>query len=229
MRFDHLVHVGLPGVEEFLGRLRRGGAGGALLFGAGQLRGFAEAGRGPQGVNLVKQIADRRVGRETRGGVGLTAFGGNPELVDRAFLALLFRGPLHELLGLTGGIGHALDFTMAFDGKALDRLAGFGNAVDHAAGPARLDADDDDRGHIGIAAGTDQGAKVQLQIFAELQPPIVVRQSHAALDVVRHLFASGVGKVIEGQNHHVVANADAPVLPAVAHEGMLAHLTTSWS
>src|SRR3546814_16149287 len=70
---------------------------------------------------------------------------------------------------------------------------------------------------------------MQLEVLAELQPPVVVRQREAAVDVVGHLFAGGVGEVIQRQDHHVVADADAAILPPEAEEFLRAHLTTSWS
>jgi hypothetical protein len=39
--------------------------------------------------------------------------------------------------------------------ETLGRLAGLGDAVDDAPGPARLDADDDDRGDVRISPGAD--------------------------------------------------------------------------
>src|SRR3546814_6871981 len=70
---------------------------------------------------------------------------------------------------------------------------------------------------------------MQLEVLAELQPPVVVRQREAAVDVVGHLFAGGVGEVIQRQDHHVVADADAAILTPEAEEFLRAHLTTSWS
>ena len=119
---------------------------------------------------------------------------------------------------------------MALDGEALDRLAGLGNALDDAAGPARLDADYDHCRHVGIAAGADQGPEMQFQVFAELQAPIVVRQRQAAVDVVGDLLAGRVGQVVERQDDHMIADADAAVLAPKAEEFLRAvMLTTSWS
>src|SRR3546814_7195305 len=82
-------------------------------------------------------------------------------------LALQLGRPLHEFLGLARGVRHHLDLAVTLDGEAFHRLAGLANAVDHAAGPLRLDADDDDRGDVGALAGADQGAEVQLEVLAE--------------------------------------------------------------
>src|SRR3546814_20008200 len=104
---------------------------------------------GAEVVELVDEVADRRVGGEARGGIRLAALGRDPELVDRAGLALQLGRPLHEFLGLARGVRHHLDLAVTLDGEAFHRLAGLANAVDHAAGPLRLDADDADSGSVG--------------------------------------------------------------------------------
>ena len=40
-------------------------------------------------------------------------------------------------------------------------------------------------GDVRVRAGADHGAEMQIQVFAELQPAVGVRQRHRALDVVR--------------------------------------------
>ncbi len=60
---------------------------------------------------------------------------------------------------------------------------------------------------------------MELEILAELEPAIGVRQGHGALDEVGHRLAGGVREVVEGQQDDVVAHADAAVLAAPAHEG----------
>ena len=122
---------------------------------------------------------------------------------------------------------------MPLDAEAHDRLAGGGDAIDHALRPAVLDPDHDDGGDIRIRTRADQGAEVQIEIRAELQPPIRMRQGHHTLDVVRHRLGRRVGQIIHGQDDHVVAHAHAAVLAPVAPElGFLADhlaLTTAWS
>ena len=54
--------------------------------------------------------------------------------------------------------------------------------LDDAVGPLRLDADHDHGGHVRIAADAGQRAEGQLQVLAELQPAVGVRQRHGALD-----------------------------------------------
>jgi hypothetical protein len=59
---------------------------------------------------------------------------------------------------------------------------------------------------------------VEVEIGAELQPAIRVRQGHHPLDVVGHSLAGGVGDVVDRQDDDVVADADAAVLAPVAEE-----------
>src|SRR3546814_16550155 len=64
---------------------------------------------------------------------------------DRAFLAHYLGCVLDVFLGDPAGVGDGLDLAVALQREALDRLAGLADALDDAAGPARLDADDPDR------------------------------------------------------------------------------------
>src|SRR5690606_16110389 len=73
-------------------------------------------------------------------------------------------------------------------------------------------------GDVGVRPGADQGAEVQIEVGTELQPPVRVRQRERALDVVLHRLAGGIGQIVDGQDHHVVAHADAPVFPTIAPE-----------
>src|SRR3546814_11122772 len=88
-----------------------------------------------------------------------------------------------------------------------------------------LDADDDDRGDVGALAGADQGAEVQLEVLAELQAPVVVRQREAAVDVVCHLLAGGVGELVPRQDDDAVADADTTVLAPLAEDSTRCHPT----
>src|SRR3546814_11599842 len=94
---------------------------------------------------------------------------------DLAFLAHYLGFVLDVFLGDPAGVGDGLDLAVALQREALDRFAGLADALDDAAGPARLDADHHDGGDVRVAACADQGAKVQLEIFAELQPPVMMR------------------------------------------------------
>ena len=89
------------------------------------------------------------------------------------------------------------------------------DAVDDLLGPALLDADHHHRGDVGIAAGADQRAEVQIEVGAELQPAIGMRNRQRALDVVRDRLGRGVGQIVDRQDDDVVAHADAAVLAPV--------------
>jgi hypothetical protein len=137
---------------------------------------------------------------------------------------------VHELLGLTRGRRHGGDVAVPRDGEAGDRLAGLGDAVDHLLGPALLDADHHHGAHVGVPAGADDGAEVEVEVLAELQPPVGVGQGDGALDVVGHGLGRGVGDVVHRQDGHVVADADAAVLAAVGPDlPVRGHLTNAWS
>ena len=94
-----------------------------------------------------------------------------------------------------------------------------------------LDADHDDRGDVRIAARADQRAEVQVEVGAELQPAVRMRNRQRALDVVRDRFGRGVGQVVDRQDDDVVAHADAAVLAAITPECVLhcASATSAWS
>ena len=77
---------------------------------------------------------------------------------------------------------------------------------------------DDDRGDVGIGARADQRAEMQVEIGAELQPPVRMRDRHRALDVVRDSLARRVRQVVDRQDDDVIAHADAAVLAAVSPE-----------
>ena len=92
------------------------------------------------------------------------------------------------------------------------------DAVDHALGPTLLDADHDHGRDIGIGASTDQCTEEELQVLAELQPAIGVRDRHHALDVVGNRFGRGVGEIVQRQHDDMVAHADPAVLAPPAHD-----------
>ncbi len=46
-------------------------------------------------------------------------------------------------------------------------------------GPLFLDADHHHRGDVRVGPGADQRAEMQVEVGAELQPPVGVRQRHA--------------------------------------------------
>src|SRR5690606_24497454 len=140
------------------------------------------------------------------------ALGGHPQIRNGAFGALQSGGVMHEFLGLARGAHDGVVVAVQFDAEAGHGLAGGGNAVDHALGPAFFDADDDHGGHVGVAAGADQGAEVQFEVFAELQPAIRVGQGQSALDVVGDGFGGSIRDIVHRQDDDVVAHADPPVV-----------------
>src|SRR5258708_13037442 len=140
------------GAHELVGDLLGRRPAGADCFGAGDLRGLAEAGRRAERVELVDEIADRRAGGEARGGVALAAFCRDEKLVDRAIGTLYLRCPMKEVLGLTRGLGDRHDVAIALDGEAGVRLAGFLGPADDASGPPGLDPDADPPARPRLAA-----------------------------------------------------------------------------
>ena len=183
---------------------------------------------------LVVHVADGRAGGEAGRRVGLAALGRDPEFGDVALLALQLGGPLHELLGLARGLGDGGDVAVALDAEADDRLAGLGDAVDDPLRPAASMPMTTHGGDVRVGAGADQRAEVQLEVLAELQAPVGVRQRDRALDVVGDRLAGGVRQVVERQDDDVVAHADAAVLAPVGPDLLArAHggppLTSAWS
>ena len=71
---------------------------------------------------------------------------------------------------------------------------------------------------FGLAPVPIRVRKMQVEVLAELQPAIGVRQRHRALDVVGDRLAGGVRQIVERQDDDVVAHADAAVLAPPAHE-----------
>ena len=110
------------------------------------------------------------------------------------------------------------------DAEEGDRLAGGGDAVGHLLRPAVLDADHDDGRDVRVGAGADQGAEVQIEVGAELQPAVGMRQRQRPLDVVLDRLRGGVGQVVDRQDDDVVAHADAAVLALVAPESGFAEI-----
>ena len=102
------------------------------------------------------------------------------------------------------------------DAEAHHRLSGRGDAVDHLLRPLLLDADHDDGGDVRVGAGADQRAEMEVEVGAELQPAIRMRNRERTLDVVRDGLARRVRQVVDRQDDDVVADADAAVLATVA-------------
>jgi len=64
---------------------------------------------------------------------------------------------------------------------------------------------------------------MQFEVFTELQPAVMVRQGHRALDVVGHRLAGGVGQVVQRQDDDMVADADPAIFAAVSPESWFLH------
>ena len=126
---------------------------------------------------------------------------------------------LHHAIGRAGCIGDGVDIAILFDGEAFHWLARFGDAFNDAAGPAWFDANHDNAGDIRVAARADQRAEMQIQIGAELQAAIGVRNGQRAFDVVRDRFAGSVGKIVNRQDDDVVAHTHAAIFAAPAFKG----------
>ena len=176
----------------------------------------------PLGISLSYMLPT--VGHEARpgGGVALAALGRHPQVANPTLLALQLRGSLQELLGLVGGLGDGGDIAVALDAEAHHRLAGLGDAFDHAIGPAVLDADHHHGRDVRVGAGADERAEEQVEVGAELQAAVSVRQRQGALDIVGDRLARGVRQIVERQDRHVIANADPPVLAPPALEPQVA-------
>jgi hypothetical protein len=99
--------------------------------------------------------------------------------------------------------------------------------------PARLDADHHAGGDVRVGARADDGAEMQLQVLAELQPAVGVGQRDRPLDMGGHGLGRGVGDVVDRQDGDVVADAHAAVLAPVAPDLLVGHgrmrLTSAWS
>ena len=125
---------------------------------------------------------------------------------------------MHIFLGHFGRTHDGVVIAMEFDAETGDRFAGLGNAVDHFFRPAFFNADHHHGGDVGVGARADDGAEMQVQVGAKLQPAIGMRDRNRALDVVGHGFSGGIGQIVNRQNQDVVADTNAAVLAAIAHE-----------
>ena len=203
---------------ELLAHLVVAAARGHQVLAAGELGGLAEAQRHLVRVELVEGVAHGRVRAAARGGVRLAALGGDPQVLQRPLLAAQLGGPLHVLLGRLRGAHDGVVVAVLLDAEVGHRLAGRGDAVGDLLRPAVLDADHHHGGDVRVAAGADERAEMQVEVGAELQPPVGMRQRQRALDVVRHRLGGGVRQVVHRQDEDVVAHADAAVLALVAPE-----------
>ena len=127
-------------------------------------------------------------------------------------------GSEDEFLRLAGSAGDGVDLAVLFDAEAGNGLAGLGNAVHHVLGLLFFDADNDDGGNVRVAAGADQGAEVEVKVGTELQTAVRMLDGNGAADVIGNGVASGLGKVVQGQNQHMIANAHAAVVAAITEK-----------
>ena len=188
------------------------------MFAAGEFGGFTEHQRAALFIQLVERVTDGRAGGQAGGGVGFAAFAGNPQVGDGALHFLEGGSVLHELLRLAGSAGDGVDLAVLLDAEAGNGLACLGDAVHHVLGPLFFDADNDDGGNVRVAAGADQGAEVEVKVGTELQTAVRMLDGNGAADVIGNGVASGLGKVVQGQNQHMIANAHAAVVAAITEK-----------
>ena len=82
---------------------------------------------------------------------------------------------------------------------------------------------------VRIRTRADHGSEVELQVLAELEPPVSMGEGDGALDVVRYGLARRIGNVVHGKHGHVIAYADAPVFPPVSKESSVCcHVSTAY-
>ena len=104
---------------------------------------------------------------------------------------------------------------MQLDAKALHGFARCSDCVDDFLRPTVLDPDDNDRGHVRIASSADQRAEMQLEISAELQTAVGMRDRKCSFDVVRNRLGGGIRDIVDRQDDYVVTHADAAVFAAI--------------
>ncbi len=64
----------------------------------------------------------------------------------------------------------------------------------------------------------DQGAEVEVKVGTELQTAVRMLDGNGAADVISNGVASGLGKVVQGQNQHMITNAHAAVVAAITEK-----------
>lgn len=71
---------------------------------------------------------------------------------------------------------------------------------------------------FGLLPGADQGAEVEVKVGTELQTAVRMLDGNGAADVIGNGVASGLGKVVQGQNQHMITNAHAAVVAAITEK-----------
>ena len=102
-----------------------------------------------------------------------------------------------------------------FDAKTGHRLAGSRDAFDNLLRPAVFDANDNDGGYVRVGTGTDQGTKMQLEVFAELKPAVGVGQRHGAGNIISDCFAGRVRQIVDRQDNNVITHTDTTVFAPI--------------
>src|SRR6266853_2086865 len=220
---DHFL-VAVEHEHELVAHLGRPATRGHELLAAGKLRRFPENERHAVFVELVEGVSDAGVGAYPGSGVRFSALGRYPQVLERPLLATQLRSPLHVILRRLGGAADRFRVTVAFDAEEGHGFPRRGDAVGDALRPAVLDADHHRRGDVGIGPRADQRLEVQLEVRAELQPPVGMRDRERPLDVVRYRFTGRVGEIVDGQDKDVVSNADATVVAFVSPECRFAQI-----
>src|SRR5712691_4545403 len=225
-RFVAVAHflVAIEHEHELVTHFGRPAPGGHELLAAGKLGRFAENERHAVLVELVEGVSNAGIRAYPGSGVRFPALGRYPQIPQRPLLATQFRGPLHVILRRLGGAADSFHVAVAFDAEEGHGLPRHGDAVGDPSRPAVLDADDHDCGDIGIGAGADQRLEMQLEIRAELQPPVGMRDCERSLDVVRYCLTGGVGEIVDGQDKNVVSYAGATVVAPVSPECRFAQI-----
>ena len=126
---------------------------------------------------------------------------------------------MNEVLGSPAGIHDGLQIAVLLDREADHRLAGCRDAVHHLLGPARFDADDNACGDVRVGTRADDGPEMQLEIFAELEAAIGMRNGHRALDVVGHGLAGRVRDVVQRQDDDMIAHTHPAIFTPIGIDG----------
>lgn len=59
---------------------------------------------------------------------------------------------------------------------------------------------------------------MEVKVGTELQTAVRMLDGNGAADVIGNGVASGLGKVVQGQNQHMIANAHAAVVAAITEK-----------
>jgi hypothetical protein len=65
---------------------------------------------------------------------------------------------------------------------------------------------------------------MQVEVGAELEAAVRVRQGHAALDIVRDSFRRGIGEVVNRQDNDMVAYSNATIRSPVTPKSLFTEI-----